>query len=211
MKSVYIEQVIKTLKNSSLFLCLNEKQLSKLAYDFCTVTDYKKGELIYSKGEKKKQIGVIMKGEALVTKDSLVINKLQKNDIFGAITLYNSDRRFINSISAYSDCTVVYVSCEGVDYAINNNTAFSKKYIEYLSDRIYFLNKKIQTYTTSKAEEKLYNFLLSVAENNTFYLEIKMTELARALSLSRASLYRCFDKLEADGKIKREGKEITIL
>ncbi|MBQ5994533.1 MAG: Crp/Fnr family transcriptional regulator [Clostridia bacterium] len=211
MKSIYIEQIVKALNKTFLFSSLPDEMLSKLAYSHCEVKGYKKGELIFSDREKKKCIGVILDGEALVTKSTLVINKLSEFDMFGAITLYRSEQNFINNITAYTDCSVAFISLDGIDFLINENPDFAKKYIEYLSDRIYFLNTKIKAYTITKADEKLFSFLVSVAEGGKLYLDIKMTELAHALNLSRASLYRCFEKLESEGKIKREGKEITIL
>ena len=38
-----------------------------------------------------------------------------------------------------------------------------------------------------------------------------MNSLCEMLNLGRASLYRAVDKLEADGCIKRNGKQITII
>ncbi len=37
------------------------------------------------------------------------------------------------------------------------------------------------------------------------------SQLARALNLGRASLYRALETLEAEGRIRREGKRILLL
>lgn len=200
-----------SLNCSTLFSSLSGNLIQELASKHCSIKHFNKGKKIFPLSNGENRIGIIISGEALVTKNELVINKLHCNDIFGAVTLYRKKHNFANTISAYTDCDVVFVSSDGVDYLINNSPAFSKKYIEYLSDRIYFLNTKIKAYTTSRAEDKLYNFLLSASEENSIVLDIKMTELARAINLSRASLYRCLEKLINDGKIKKEGNKIFIL
>jgi DNA-binding GntR family transcriptional regulator len=38
-----------------------------------------------------------------------------------------------------------------------------------------------------------------------------MNSLAEMLNLGRASLYRAFDRLSADGYIRKEGRSIAIL
>ena len=51
-----------------------------------------------------------------------------------------------------------------------------------------------------------------LAESADGIVQIKSyTELAEALCLSRATLYRALDSLYADGKILREGKKIILL
>lgn len=203
--------IIALLKRTQLFGVLTQTELEKLTEQYCVQKIYRRGETVLSKDTREKCIGIIISGEAAVKKEKILINKLRAGDIFGAVTLYNSSDSFVNTIVAQSDCTVVLIEKNGIEYLLETNSDFSKKYIEYLSDRIYFLNSKIKAYTIPDAEDKLLNYLNGISKDGEATLSIKMTELAKLLNLSRASLYRVFSELESTGKIIKNGKNIIII
>ena len=53
-------------------------------------------------------------------------------------------------------------------------------------------------------------FFASESKEGVYYVK-NYKKLSEMLCLSRATLYRALDALESSGKIKREGKQITIL
>ena len=83
-------------------------------------------------------------------------------------------------------------------------------YIRYLSGRIRFLSGKIQALAADSVEGRLKQHLLCSVSPDCPRLDIPATELARRLGVSRASLYRAFDSLEAQGLIRREGRTLTV-
>lgn len=202
--------ISKALSNTWLFCTLDEADTAKLN-NCCTLKSFKKGDTVFSGDTREKCIGVLADGEATVKKGEVIINRLSSGDIFGAVTLYNSSDSFVNNIIAITSCTVVFISKQGVEKLIDSSPEFSKRYIEYLSERIYFLNSKIKAYTIPDAEDKLYNYLCSISTDGRAELNIKMTDLAKLLNLSRASLYRVFDELVSSGKIVKNGKNIIII
>jgi len=211
LTSLNIDKITAVLNKTDLFCGLDKSLCAELACKHCKTADYGKGDIIFSDGNKEKCIGVIASGEAVVKKEKLVISRLKAGDIFGAITLYHGSQGFVNDIIACGDCSVIYVSLAGADYLINSSSDFAKRYIEYLSDRIYFLNSKIKSYTTNDAANKLYNYLLGHCNGNSLELNIGMTELASMLNLSRASLYRVISELQDEGKIIKIGRHIELL
>ncbi len=202
--------LISALSETDLFSVLSEDELSSLSGGYCEIRRFAKGDTVFSDSNGEKCIGIILTGRATVKKEHIIISQLKSGDIFGAVTLYNKSEHFVNTIVAKTDCTTAFISKEGVEYLIESNSRFSKKYIEYLSDRIYFLNSKIKAYTTPEAENKLFNYLNGISDGGEVKLEIKMTELAGLLNLSRASLYRAFDELQTSGKIIKNGKNIIL-
>lgn len=211
MIKLSVKNIIDTLRANRLFSAVKNEDLTELASKYCTEKSYKKGSVIFPKNSSEKCIGIIVKGVAQVEKEHIVVSRLNPSDIFGAVTLYGQSETFVNDISAITDCKVAFFSKEGIDTVLSKSPRFAKRYIEYLSQRIYFLNKKIETYTLPTVEEKLYAYLSSARVGDTVDLSIKMTELACQLNLSRASLYRAFDELEQKGKIVRDGKRIRII
>ena len=84
-------------------------------------------------------------------------------------------------------------------------------YIAYLSDRIRFLNKKLDAFTTKSTEERLYEFLLSQANSDgNINLSFGMAELARRLNVGRTSIYRDISSLESKGLLSRDGHNFKI-
>lgn len=211
MTKAFEKKIYTCLNETELFSWASEQDLLILSKEFSEIKHFKKNENIFFKGSTEKCIGIILKGEAIVTKEYIVISQLKKNQLFGTVTLYNNDSEFVNNIIAKSDCDVVFISKNGIDYLISKSPKFAKKYIEYLSKRIYFLNHKIESYTMPTAEEKLYNYIACLSKEKTFNLNINMTDLAKQLNLSRASLYRAFDELIKQGRIDKKGKTINLL
>ena len=96
---------------------------------------------------------------------------------------------------------------------LDSEPAFRRNLVEFLADRITFLNSKIDCVTAGTSERKLALFIKSAQrdKDGRVLIGMSMTALARALDLSRASLYRAFDTLEENGSIKRDGRTVTIL
>ncbi len=92
----------------------------------------------------------------------------------------------------------------------------AENYIAYLSERLHFLNRKIEGLAGPGPEWKLAMFLSEHGrerEDGVFALELKpsMTELSSMLGVARASLYRAFGILTREGLIRRKGKKIEII
>ena len=87
---------------------------------------------------------------------------------------------------------------------------FRDAYLVLLSDRVRFLNRKIQCFTAGSAERKLALWLIS-EDQKSIVLPSAIASLADMLDLGRASLYRALDKLEDEGLISRSGRTITVI
>ena len=85
----------------------------------------------------------------------VLMSTLQQGDLFGAVTLYGSRDYFITRVIARSPCTALFLSRELVDELLMQDPRFARQYIAYLSDRIYFLNSKIDAFTGGSAESRL--------------------------------------------------------
>jgi DNA-binding MarR family transcriptional regulator len=85
----------------------------------------------------------------------------------------------------------------------------AENYIRYLTRRIYFLNDRIEELICPSTDQRVLLYLTQNAEDGRFTLA--MTTLAQSLSISRASLYRALDKLEAAGRIRRDGRTIELV
>lgn len=179
-----------------------------------------KGEVLYDPVHFRRSLAVILRGEALVTKDGgeghrIIMSTLRSGDIFGMAALFYEDDTFLTEIRAQKNCRLLYLPKDWLEEALRAEPTLAINYITLLSERIHFLNGRIDAFTGAQATDKLCAFLESHAtyEDNTLTVNLPytMTELAKAINVGRASLYRAMAQLTEAGRIMKEGKHITLL
>ena len=207
-----LNSALNFLKNTRIFKDADEKLLTNVLNTYGKSVSYSKNDTVFSRETYSPVICIIIKGEARVSKGETVISHLKDGEIFGAAFLYNQSYEFENTVTALTPLKVVIIEKSGVDELIKCDSSISFNYISYLSERIGFLNSKIEGYTKPSAEEKLLLYLQKNADINNGKCEISvsMTELSHVLQISRASLYRVIEALEQQGKICRDGKKIYV-
>ena len=212
MTKLTLDSALKYLKNTKIFCDADEKLLTKVLIEYGKSVSYAKNDIVFSNKNYSPVLCIIIKGEARVSKGETVISHLKDGEIFGAAFLYNQSYEFENTVTALTPLKVVVIEQSGIDTLIQNDSSIPFNYISYLSERIGFLNSKIEGYTKPNAEEKLMLYLKKNTDTNNGKCEISvsMTELSHVLQISRASLYRVIENLENQGKICRDGKKIYV-
>ena len=99
---------------------------------------------------------------------------------------------------------------EELEELLETDKKFLYNYLGFLSGRICYLNQKIRYLTAGSAERKLALYLSSFGEE-TVELDASLSSLSELLDIGRASLYRAFDTLIADGYIQKDGRTIHLL
>ena len=212
MTKTTLNSALTFLKKTRIFKDADEKTLTRVLNAYGQSVSYSKNDVVFSKDNYSPIICIIIKGEARVSKGETVISHLKDGEIFGAAFLYNQSYEFENTVTALTPLKVVIIEKSGIDELIKCDNSISFNYISYLSERIGFLNSKIEGYTKPNAEEKLMLYLKKNADttNGKCEISVSMTELSRVLQISRASLYRVIEALEKQEKICRDGKKIYI-
>ncbi len=212
------KNTLELLLSLPLFHGADEKKLkSSIEGGNFSCHAYASGEVIYSPEKTEKKLIIIRSGEASVyTADSsrsMLLRRLGEGKTVGVANLF-SDESFVSRIIADKKCETVEISASDFGKLLEGDRAMLYNYVSFLSNKICYLNKKIVTLTAGSAERRLAVFLDSHASeigSDSFTLPVPMNSLAEMLNLGRASLYRAADKLEADGFIKREGKNIILV
>lgn len=187
--------------------------MSKLCSSFDEPACFTKGEELYRNG----MLAFLINGRATIKRindlgGSITIRTVSGGDIFGAASIFGSSKCVISSVIADVACTVIYISREKFCDIIKQYPQVSVNYIEYLSDRIRFLNRKLDAFTANLTEEKLYEYLLSQSDSEgNVNLEFGIAELARRLKVGRTSIYRDISLLESKGLLSRCGHSFKIL
>lgn len=173
-------------------------------------------EVSLSAGEEyevKNSLAVIAEGKADILKRSLYLKTVTAPYVFGLATLFDKSEGYISTLIAKSEVRVLLFSESFVEELIEESPEFSKRLIVLLGEKIRYLNRRIDFYTSPTAEGKLYEYLLasSKRENGEEYIEMCMSKLSEILDIGRASLYRALSSLEEKGEIKKQGKKIILL
>lgn len=158
-------------------------------------------------------LGVVLSGKLQIlsadTERSVVLRSIGKGHIFGAASLFLEDRTPVSRLLAQSECTLFFLEKVAVRELLVADPAFMDAYLRSLAERVHFLNGKIRCFTAGSAERRLALWLAEHPEGTPFPVG-SLTTLADTLDIGRASLYRALDKLEAEGLIARNGREMTV-
>jgi CRP-like cAMP-binding protein len=164
--------------------------------------------------ECQKMLGVVLSGSLLILSAdetrSVVLRTLGKGDIFGAASLFAQTHAPLSRLKAKAASHLLFFDRDAVHEMLCADPAFMDSYLCLLADRIAFLNSKIRAFTARSTERRL-TLWLTAHENDGFVRNTKLSTLADALDIGRASLYRALDKLEDEGLILRNGRDICLL
>lgn len=158
-------------------------------------------------------LGVVQSGKLqILSADAdraVVLRSVTKGHVFGAASLFLEKKTPVSRLVAQSDCALFFLARDAVRELLRASPDFTEAYLRFLAERVHFLNGKIRAFTAGSAERRLAVWLAEHPENEPFPAGA-LTSLAKTLDIGRASLYRALDKLEAEGLILRNGREITV-
>ena len=207
----------------SLFLFKGAEEelvVRALSDSLCEAAEFKKGEIIYSIHEYRQSLGCILSGSVQVTKTTAdehryIMNTLRQGSSFGAAAVFCDSPEYVTVLRAQSACRIVFFPQALLERLIEESPVVAKNYVAFLSDRIRFLNDKIQGLISASTGQALANYLMGScveeAGRPVVRLDGSVSALAGKLNIGRSSLYRAFDALERRGIISREEKKIVIL
>lgn len=169
-----------------------------------------RGETVYDRQRFRRCLGVLLNGSLQVRKEALLVSALKAGDVFGAAALFHEGEEYPTTLTALSDCRLLLIPQEMVRHLLHTSGSFAEDYVAYLSGRIRFLSARLDTLSADRGESKLARYLLA-ADDGSGAVTQSATQLCQRIGVGRATLYRAFDALEADGAIAREGKTIRIV
>ena len=182
-----------------------------IADERCNRQNFEKGTVIFDEGHFVRSLGIILSGEVRVEKKTadgkrLKMSTMGPGGCFGAAAMFHDRGKYLNIITTEKATEVLFLSEELIIWAMQRDPVITENYIEYLSDRIWFLNTKIEALTAGTAEQRVAVYLLEHGG-----AAISMTDLSQTLNIGRASLYRALDDMETQNLIRRGNKSIEII
>ncbi len=179
------------------------------------------GEIMLDSENFANALFLVLKGSAAVWKKNergreVFLRFISKGELFGAATLFGREEKnsFCTSVRAKKKCTALMIPAACVTELLLAHPETAIEYIRFLSEKIRFLNSKIDSYTTDGATDRLLKYLKQRKNedaNGESLKNINMSRLAKQLNIGRASLYRSLDELEKNRMIVRKNNTIYIV
>ncbi len=162
----------------------------------------------------KNSIALLASGRAEVVKESqdksTYLKTLKPPSLVGLATLFDESGGYISTLVAKTNAVLIVFGEDFIEYLIENDSAFALRFARLLCGKVRYLNQRIDFYTCSSAESKIYEFLVRFADSEGKVV-MSMSRLAETLDIARASLYRAVSELQKSGVIVKDGKKIILL
>ena len=206
---------MKGLENIFLLKGLEQNEKQEIIKSFKDPVSYKKGDVIYSAVRFPNAVGYVVKGEtAAVTNNgnNIHMRSFIEGCCFGVAAIFGGNGRYVSTVTAKTDSQILFITEDELKAIFLKYPKTAVNYIEFLSDKIRFLNTKLNVISCGSAEDTVFKYLTAVADSEGNVNSFKsMTLLAKTLGLGRATLYRSLEGLEKDGVILRENNNIKVI
>lgn len=184
---------------------------------------FPKGTIITSYIEKRKQIFILLEGEATLLRydekgHKDIVDFFRPGNVFGE-TFYNVNVSSELSVQATKKCKVLTCLYDDIRHKCRNNCKYHEKLNSALLDLLFqntmHQNSRIEVLSKRTIREKLhiyFEILSAEAFSNTIILPFSLTDLADFLSVNRSAMMRELKDLEDEGIIeKKERRKIKLL
>lgn len=203
-----MDVLINELKECSLFDDINQQEIESILKNEPSIKKelWQKNHCVKA----KQGLYIICSGKIRVCKNEdgkeIFLKYLLPGDSFGYTTLFLKEYyEQVTLLFAKEKTEAIFIPEQTIESLIPSTPKLAVNIITVQSDKIRFLNKKIDSFTSPTTESRLLKYLSSchTEKNGQIIIPESMAELARKLDMGRASLYRAFDSLEKNREIKK--------
>ena len=209
-----ISQYTQILENSGLFQNISTHNVSAMITCLQPrIAHTSKNDFIVMAGDDFHELGILLKGEARVIKESAAGNRnimrtLFPGDMFGETVVFSQVNGWPATVQATKNCTVFFLSKKRIIGECESVCPWHKQLVmnmlQITSERVLTLNKKVDYLSIKSMRGKISTFILEQHRktgSNTLDLPLNRNELADYLNVSRPSMSREMGRLRDEGVI----------
>lgn len=216
-------QYIPLIKKSKLFLGISDDELIKMLDCLGSkIKNFKKGDFIYSMGDKISTFGMVLSGEVFVIREDFwgnrtIISRMADGEIFGEAYSFAKDEALLASMVAGASSTVLFMNISTFTNVCKNSCAFHRNLIENMLSQVAEKNlalmRKIQHTSQRTTRDKLLSYLSEQSQkhsSNVFTIPFNRQELADYLSVDRSAMSLELSKMQKDGLIEYDKSKFIL-
>lgn len=180
---------------------------------------YKKNAVVHLEGEVCTRLEILVSGEVVVDRideegNILSISRFRQEDVLGGPLLFASDPKYILTVSAVEDTSLLEISKACIFRLCRTNQQFLEMYLQMISNHASLLGNKLKNHVERSLREKILSFLQVQSHRqgtNRIVLKESKKALAERFGVQRTSLSRELKKMKDAGLIDYEAKWIQIV
>lgn len=214
MNKLFISQ---TLSAFFMFKELSVEQISNIA-ESSQLTDYPRGTSVFNRGEAALGLYILLKGQLKLGVTSpqgseKIISIVSPGDSFAEAILF-LERQFPVYAQATLDSQVLLVPKSLIFSMLDNDTMFARKMLAGLSVRMHQLVQDIEMLSLQSCTQRFIGYLLQISADASDASNVRLpaskTTIASLLNLTPETLSRTMAKLQQQGLIEVNGKDVMI-
>ena len=215
---------MEAIQNCALFEGIGEIDIRQILTCLkARVVELKKNDYAAVSDGRYEGVGIVLKGEAAIVKESLDGNRTRVNifragDMFGEVVAICKSDRWPASVQALTDCTILYVHPEKIldfcDNICSHHRLLLANLVRIVSQKAYLLSRKVDYLSIRSIAGKLSKYLLEqweISGKSTFTLPLNREELAEFLNVSRPSMSRELGRMRDEGIIEFYRESVRII
>ena len=197
----------------------NLHELKNFFDDYGTISQYKKGEIIYREEEHSNNIYLILKGVIKTHKmdesGKELITALYKADDFLGFTSFIDNMPYQESATAVEDAELAGISKSSLKKILEKSKNISLELMELLTDNLSEIKEQLLQMAYSSVRKKTAQTILQFSavlnKKPEESIKISRNDLASVAGIATESLIRTLSSFKKDGFIEIEGRNIKIL
>lgn len=186
------------------------------------VKAYKKNEFIALAGRNFEGLGIMLSGEAAITKETasgsrMIMTLLEPGGMFGEMAAFSGMKVWPATVIAQNNCSVLFLAPEKIvgecPRMCTSHRLLITNMLKIVSNKALMLNRKLEYLTIPTLRGKICSFFLEQYKktgSTIFMMPMKRNELADFLNVSRPSLSREMSRMRDEGIIEFHMSSIKI-
>lgn len=215
---------LKNLIESALFWGVEEKDLEGMLKCLeVSERSYEKNDIILMAGTKVSSIGIVIEGNAQITREDAegnraILSDLSKSDLFAEAYVAANKQEVPITVIATSLCRVVWIPFHKIvapcSFVCEYHRALIENLMKVIAEKNILMNEKMRLITCKTTKEKLLMYLRDYSERvgkSKFKIPFTRDELADFLSVDRSAMSRELGRLRDEGQIRFRKNEFELL
>ncbi len=184
--------------------------------------NYKKGEFIFTTGDRVDNVGIVLRGSAYIIKENIegdrtIISTLSEGDYFAEAICCAGVEESPVSVQVSSDATVVLLNFSRILHTCSKSCLFHTKLIEnmlyVMANKNIALQNRMEIISQKSLRSKVINYLQSLAtrQGRNVTIPFNREEFADFLCVDRSSLSHELSRMKQDGLIDYHKNKFKLL